>query len=109
MKFTEEEIICNTSGVYPKPIISWYENNNSVINGNETETEDEQGLLSLRSTLTYKTNKQSNENRNVYKKQHKIYTCCLSMKDRSQHYTAHLRQGEHLTHFLSPHTHMANT
>ncbi|XP_034153693.2 CD276 antigen-like [Pangasianodon hypophthalmus] len=92
IKFTDKEITCNTSKVYPKPIISWYEIPSLQTNITTETHKDDQGLFSLKSIFTYEQDEQSDTNRNQSVKQITIYTCSISFEDKSQTYTASLRQ-----------------
>ncbi|XP_036414167.1 uncharacterized protein hhla2b.2 [Colossoma macropomum] len=77
IKITDDGITCNTSEVYPKPIISWTTDGTSQ----DTFTEDSRGLFSLTSTLPAKP-VQNNH----------LYTCSIIPEDRTQTYTASLKQ-----------------
>lgn len=100
IKSTVEEIICTTNEVYPKPVIDWYENDSLIKKFTIQTQRDEQGLFSLKSTFRYKENEQNNANRNIFKKQNLIYNCSISFEDKSQTYTACLRQGKRDTHIF---------
>ncbi|KAF4075629.1 hypothetical protein AMELA_G00221020 [Ameiurus melas] len=86
IKYPNGEITCNTSDVYPEPIISWYDNHHNLQTNFTTETQkDEQGLFSLTSTLTYEEDEESDTNRDVF------VTCSISFEDKSQNYTTSLK------------------
>lgn len=96
IKYTDKEITCNTSEVYPEPIISWDENHHNLQINFTTETQkDEQGLFSLKSKLTYEEDEESNTNRNVF------VTCSISFEDKSQNYSTSLKLGERHTRLLT--------
>ncbi|XP_066527193.1 HERV-H LTR-associating protein 2 [Hoplias malabaricus] len=91
IQMTDNGITCNTSDIYPKPIISW---NNAETPQPDTDiTKDSNGLFSLTSTFV----PESIQNGITF-------ACTISTEDKTQSYTASLRRekieivsGEDLT------------
>ncbi|KAL6462714.1 hypothetical protein MHYP_G00291360 [Metynnis hypsauchen] len=83
IKMTDNGITCKTSEVYPKPIISWTINRTSQNTFTQHPEEDSRGLFSLTSTVPAQPVQDS-----------LTYTCSISLEDRTQTYTASMKQDK---------------
>ncbi|XP_047006297.1 HERV-H LTR-associating protein 2 isoform X1 [Ictalurus punctatus] len=80
LKMTSEGITCSTKDVYPEPNISWFRDGRSEDKFTVNRTGDKEGLFSVSSVLTQSVAENT------------TYSCSISLRDESQHYTASLRK-----------------
>lgn len=86
---TSEGITCSTKDVYPEPNISWFRDGRSEDKFTVNRTGDKEGLFSVSSVLTQSVAENT------------TYSCSISLRDESQHYTASLRKGEYTVKHLN--------